>query len=144
MCSDELKRELEKGREILNKRRDAEVEKKRRAARNLEPEPTDMEVDGAVLSKEAEDNSYLSTLGNKTGWYELCGVVTHKGRDADGGHYVAWVKHKDDWLLFDDNKVEVVREEKVKATHGGAADDHLAYLLIYRTRTIEGRVCGPP
>ena len=26
------------------------------------------------------------------GYYELFAVVTHKGRDADGGHYMAWVK----------------------------------------------------
>ena len=26
------------------------------------------------------------------GLYELFAVVTHKGRDADGGHYMAWVK----------------------------------------------------
>merc|ERR1711935_1170899 len=28
------------------------------------------------------------------GQYELFAVVTHKGRDADGGHYMAWVKAK--------------------------------------------------
>ena len=26
------------------------------------------------------------------GLYELFAVVTHKGRDADGGHYMGWVK----------------------------------------------------
>jgi ubiquitin carboxyl-terminal hydrolase 14 len=26
-----------------------------------------------------------------TGNYELIAIVTHKGRSADGGHYVAWV-----------------------------------------------------
>lgn len=32
---------------------------------------------------------------NGTGFYELFGVITHKGRDADSGHYVAWVKEKE-------------------------------------------------
>jgi ubiquitin carboxyl-terminal hydrolase 14 len=38
--------------------------------------------------------------------YQLTGVLTHKGTDADGGHYVAWIR-KDDgtWYLFDDHKV---------------------------------------
>ena len=37
--------------------------------------------------------------GMDTGNYELVGVVTHKGRSADGGHYVGWVHQKgDDWL----------------------------------------------
>jgi uncharacterized UBP type Zn finger protein len=30
-------------------------------------------------------------LGKDTGNYELVAVVTHKGRSADGGHYVGWV-----------------------------------------------------
>lgn len=27
-----------------------------------------------------------------TGVYDLVAVLTHKGRSADSGHYVAWVK----------------------------------------------------
>jgi len=30
-------------------------------------------------------------VGLDTGNYELVAVVTHKGRSADGGHYVGWV-----------------------------------------------------
>ena len=30
-------------------------------------------------------------LGLDTGNYELVAVVTHKGRSAEGGHYVGWV-----------------------------------------------------
>ena len=29
---------------------------------------------------------------NKTGRYELFASITHQGRTAEGGHYVAWVK----------------------------------------------------
>ena len=29
--------------------------------------------------------------GLNTGNYELVAIVTHKGRSADGGHYVGWV-----------------------------------------------------
>jgi len=34
--------------------------------------------------------------GLDTGNYELIAVVTHKGRSADGGHYVGWVHAKGD------------------------------------------------
>lgn len=30
--------------------------------------------------------------GQLTGIYDLVAVLTHKGRSADSGHYVAWVK----------------------------------------------------
>ena len=37
--------------------------------------------------------------GLDTGAYELIGVVTHKGRSADGGHYIGWVHASgDDWI----------------------------------------------
>lgn len=37
--------------------------------------------------------------GLDTGHYQLIAVVTHKGRSAEGGHYVGWVhKSGDDWL----------------------------------------------
>ena len=43
---------------------------------------------------------------------------------------------------------QIVREDKVKETAGGAADNHLAYMLLYRTRIPEDApnkgVCGPP
>jgi ubiquitin carboxyl-terminal hydrolase 14 len=151
LCSEANKKALEKGRSILAGRRDEEVEKRRKAKQGAgASSSTEMEVDEEDEEKKAkrkEEDEYLSTSGNKSAWYELCGIITHKGRDADGGHYVAWVKHKGEWLLFDDAKVEIVREEKVKEVYGGAADTHLASLLLYRSRkpaSEGGAVCGPP
>ena len=44
------------------------------------------------------------------GKYELVGLVTHKGRTADSGHYVAWVKQADaKWVCFDDDKLDIHR-----------------------------------
>ncbi|KAI4386972.1 hypothetical protein MLD38_004843 [Melastoma candidum] len=38
-----------------------------------------------------------------TGIYSLVAVLTHKGRSADSGHYVAWVKqYSGKWIEFDD------------------------------------------
>lgn len=35
-----------------------------------------------------------SKEGQMTGVYDLVAVLTHKGRSADSGHYVAWVKQE--------------------------------------------------
>lgn len=34
-----------------------------------------------------------------TGVYDLVAVLTHKGRSADSGHYVAWVKQESGQLF---------------------------------------------
>jgi len=42
-------------------------------------------------------NAAESSLPKKqlTGVYDLVAVLTHKGRSADSGHYVGWVKQDD-------------------------------------------------
>lgn len=74
---------------------------------------------------------------NKSGLYELRGVITHQGASADSGHYTAYVKKTgrlvDDpkapggkrreedgnWWWFNDEKVSEVPGEKVEALSGG-------------------------
>eukprot|EP00899_Mesostigma_viride_P009296 jgi/Mesvir1/18368/Mv14256-RA.2 len=57
-----------------------------------------------------------------TGLYDLAAVLTHKGRSADSGHYVAWVKQDNgQWYKFDDDDISVVTEEEVKKLSGGGA-----------------------
>jgi ubiquitin carboxyl-terminal hydrolase 14 len=72
------------------------------------------------------------------GVYELWAVLSHKGRAADGGHYVAWVRDNpnDDsqWLLYDDDKVTRVNKEEITKLTGILSDWHIAYLCIYRTK----------
>ena len=70
--------------------------------------------------------------GLDTGNYQLIGVVTHKGRSADGGHYIGWVHASgDDWLQCDDSFVTAVKTEDILALRGGG-DWHTAYLCFYR------------
>lgn len=59
-------------------------------------------------------------------------MLTHKGRSADSGHYVAWIRQagKDKWLLFDDDSLIQKKDEDVLALCGGG-DWHMAYLLLY-------------
>lgn len=70
--------------------------------------------------------------GLDTGNYELVAVVTHKGRSAEGGHYVSWVHAQgDDWMCFDDDMVTNVKTDEILMLKGGG-DWHTAYLCIYR------------
>lgn len=78
--------------------------------------PTEVEVSsaalGSVVSEEEElkirekedkelealiDPSLKGDVGaNVSGLYELVGIVTHKGANADGGHYISWVAKTED------------------------------------------------
>lgn len=73
---------------------------------------------------------------NVTGCYELCAILTHKGPGADGGHYVAFVRHSEDvWCCFDDDTVTECRgSELPRKVDGGTAHNHMAYMLLYRTK----------
>ena len=74
-------------------------------------------------------------LENNSGFYELAAIVSHIGMSANGGHYVAWVKEKEGWFKYDDDKVSPVSETDVAKVDGrGGGDWHVAYLVIYRTK----------
>ena len=81
---------------------------------------------------EATESGGASEGPGFNGKYILQAVLTHKGRIADAGHYVAWVRQKGGkWALFDDDKVSIVDEEEVGKLKGGG-DWHTAYLTLYR------------
>ena len=70
---------------------------------------------------------------NKSGLYELRGVVTHQGASADSGHYTSYVKKQGridpktgktieedgKWWWFNDDKVSEVDSEKIDTLSGG-------------------------
>ena len=67
-----------------------------------------------------------------SGTYELFGVVTHKGRDADSGHYIGWVRQaegSDLWWKYDDETVTEVNTAEILELKGGR---DIAYLNFYR------------
>ncbi|KAA6414281.1 MAG: ubiquitin thiolesterase [Lasallia pustulata] len=82
---------------------------------------------------------------NKSGLYELRGVVTHQGASADSGHYTSYVKkqgaldpktgkRKEEdgkWWWFNDDKVAEVDAEKIDTLSGGG-ESHSALILLYR------------
>lgn len=77
-----------------------------------------------------------------TGLYELFAVVTHKGRSADSGHYIAFVRRnaagadgkgdRNSWLVFDDDSVSEATTEWVIANLKGGGDEHMAHVNFYR------------
>lgn len=86
---------------------------------------------------------------NKSGLYELRGVITHQGASADSGHYTSFVKkqaklvddpkapggkRKEDdgkWWWFNDDKVSEVDAERIMTLAGGG-ESSSALILLYR------------
>jgi len=97
-----------------------------------------METDGEApktpeeLAALAAEAAGAECNDNRTGRYELFAIITHQGRTAEGGHYVAWIKQdKKKWLVFDDETVAEIDAERIKDLHGGG-DWHMAYICLYR------------
>lgn len=119
-CTDELKEQLTVKRDEAKAAEDAAIEAK-------EKEPV---TDGDAAASSSEPEEIVAETGN----YELCAVLTHRGRAADSGHYVAWVKDQGTrWFKFDDHQVSVHTEEEVKKLSGGG-DWHMAYICLYRAK----------
>ncbi|KAJ9447634.1 Ubiquitin carboxyl-terminal hydrolase 6, partial [Diplonema papillatum] len=127
----------------------AEKEEKPEEKKGEQTESSDkhaVDAGGDVAMKDAEasgdaemGDAEKSSAGNDTGFYELCGIVTHKGRDADSGHYVGWTKLPDGrWMCHDDSRVYEVADTKIQELAGGG-EAHSAYLLLYRTRDTTGK-----
>lgn len=115
---------------------DAEVEAERAAAILVAKKELH-----ALINPELEKDEGA----NKSGLYELRGVVTHQGASADSGHYTAYVKKlgpvdpksgkrgEEDgkWWWFNDDKVSEVDAEKITTLSGGG-ESHSALILLYK------------
>lgn len=64
----------------------------------------------------------FSLLPHPPSWYYLTSVIVHLGT-MQSGHYIIYCRRKDQWFLFDDERVEPVREATVLAQE--------PYLLFY-------------
>ncbi|XP_039020641.1 ubiquitin carboxyl-terminal hydrolase 6-like isoform X1 [Hibiscus syriacus] len=144
LCSDELRKQLEGPRQIL---RDNEGRKLGLKAndKNSGAKDDDVKMTDAEGSSNASGVSYV-TISQEgvpseketclTGIYDLVAVLTHKGRSADSGHYVAWVKQESGkWIEFDDDNPIPQREEDIVKLSGGG-DWHMAYICMYKARTV--------
>jgi ubiquitin carboxyl-terminal hydrolase 14 len=144
-CVPELQEDFKKIREKIKTSDEQKIKKNEEEFEAYKKSLEKTELDTAKITKqfreskrEQEIKDHDSDLwhdlakGTPTGNYELIGVITHKGRGADSGHYVGWTHYKgDEWYRYDDDDVTKVKIEDVLALRGGG-DWHMAYYLIYR------------
>ncbi|KAI8978991.1 hypothetical protein BDB01DRAFT_837127 [Pilobolus umbonatus] len=142
LCTPELQNKFSKAKLKMKEVEDKQIMKKREEKRRKLDEDT-----SEVVMDEAEekvdwtdylDPELIKDAGcNPTGQYELCAVLTHVGRSADSGHYIAWVKKEaDEWYKFDDDKVSTMRDADIERLDGGG-DWHTAYIVLYRAKKLE-------
>ncbi|KAL8136997.1 hypothetical protein V2J09_002998 [Rumex salicifolius] len=138
LCSDDLKNQLNTPRQLL---RDEEGKKLGLKSKSSEPNVSDVKMSEAEGSSSGAGQSSAPTSQEEkqlrpTGVYDLVAVLTHKGRSADSGHYVAWVKQeKGGWVEYDDDNPIPQREEDILKLSGGG-DWHMAYICLYKARVV--------
>merc|ERR1711977_353456 len=111
----------------------------------------DAEKAAAILEAKKELHALINPEllkdegSNKSGLYELRGIVTHQGASADSGHYTSYVKKQGPldpktgkrgeedgkWWWFNDDKVSEVEADKIVTLSGGG-ESHSALILLYR------------
>jgi ubiquitin carboxyl-terminal hydrolase 14 len=127
LCSDEMKESLNNPRLALK-----EIEDDKAGISKKQKTTPDSTASGSEVAS-IDPKAYVGSL---TGRYELIGVLTHKGRSADSGHYVSWTKKEDgQWIQFDDEEMIPRKDEEVLALSGGG-DWHMAYLLLYKAQKV--------
>ena len=91
-CTDELRERMAPLRAGVAKFELQEDAKRKEAKFNQEGDGDQMDVEGEASTSGGLEALAPPVLENETGWYTLKAVITHQGRMADSGHYVAWVK----------------------------------------------------
>ena len=144
MCTSEMQKKLATTRDafMLQEKDEANrVKVKKIAAANDKPTAT---TTTTTASENKEEKVYVPYSfeddqgSNSSGYYDLIGVLTHKGRSSNSGHYVGWSKHPStqQWYMFDDDTVVKSSEEDILKLSGGG-DWHTAYVLFYGPRRLE-------
>merc|ERR1712154_140415 len=144
-CNQDLKDSIEKYRRYKLEKEDKEREKKQavRIANEEEKKQKQEKVEADKDKKEKkneemdvddeEEEQKMDVSQLETGYYELCGIVTHKGRSANSGHYIGYSKDsaRGMWLKFDDEDVTEIKADDVKQLYGGG-DHQMAFLCMFR------------
>ncbi|KAM3136181.1 hypothetical protein pb186bvf_011640 [Paramecium bursaria] len=153
-CTPVVQGQLQVGRELEKSR---QLEQQSQEKDELELFKKDLEEKGQIIpddsreifkkfkerKRQEEIDNHDKSLnrqfgtGKETGNYEVIGVLTHQGREADSGHYVAWVHRSgDDWIQYNDDTVTEVKIDQILDLRGGG-DWHMAYYLLYRKLEID-------
>lgn len=118
-CSDKIKSELKISRNIILKRKEKEVleankkiesmkEEKEKKENTTEEKKEEVKEEIKEEIKETVLKEEPKKIELFTGNYKLLSVVTHKGRYAEGGHYIAWRSLKEE----DEQKEKEKEEQK--------------------------------
>jgi len=154
-CSEDLKAKIEKYRKLKLEKEDREREERQAVAieakekekkqgkdaekENKEKPKENADADGSEQKEESKEDADKMDVDDNadmelvTGYYELCGIVTHKGRSANSGHYIGYSKDsaRGKWLKFDDEDVTEIKTDDIKQLYGGG-DFQMAFLCIFR------------
>eukprot|EP00184_Porphyridium_aerugineum_P001707 CAMPEP_0184696184 /NCGR_PEP_ID=MMETSP0313-20130426/3559_1 /TAXON_ID=2792 /ORGANISM="Porphyridium aerugineum, Strain SAG 1380-2" /LENGTH=763 /DNA_ID=CAMNT_0027154759 /DNA_START=85 /DNA_END=2376 /DNA_ORIENTATION=- len=85
-----------------------------------------------IEKRDSDGVDELLTVRNELGRiYDLFAVVNHLGK-IDRGHYISWVRLRDEWYVCDDEKV--FKTKSINAT----IRSREAYLLFYVSREVTG------
>jgi ubiquitin carboxyl-terminal hydrolase 14 len=96
-----------------------------------------MSVEPSAIESTVSENGFAFGNGlprNFTGLYELHSLVTHKGRSADSGHYIGWVRQAPGstaWWQYNDDVVSEATTQDIMLLKGGG-DRDMVYLAFYR------------
>ncbi|GAB1603127.1 ubiquitin carboxyl-terminal hydrolase 14-like [Argonauta hians] len=133
LCTEELQKRLVPNRDKYKIMEDRKAEEQSKAKYDKEYAKT---LEARKLK--TEPYSFPDDEGsNNSGFYELKAVLTHKGRSSSSGHYVAWIRKKnDEWIMFDDDRVSPILSEDILKLSGGG-DWHCAYVLLYGPRPLQ-------
>ncbi|CAJ2663720.1 ubiquitin carboxyl-terminal hydrolase 6 [Trifolium pratense] len=139
LCSDELKKKLEAPRQFLRNEEGKKLGLKVNEKSSV-PKENDVKMSDAEGSSNGEPSVAPMEEGEKetqmTGVYDLVAVLTHKGRSADSGHYVGWVKQENGkWIEFDDDNPKPRLQDDITRLSGGG-DWHMAYIIMYKARVV--------
>lgn len=143
LCDPSLVEKLAPMRALIRKHEDSVI-------MGQSPRTTDTSSIAECAPADLQPNSFPEDLGSgNSGLYELASIITHKGRSASSGHYVAWINNaklgrSSMWRQYDDDVVREVTSRQILDLSGGG-DWHTAYVLLYRSRTVprEPQTDGP-
>lgn len=119
-CSEEYKKELEPARKVKEEMKDKEILAKGEGSSKVEEVPQSSEASSSVVKKSLTGKVKTGpSLDGVLGCFDLMGVITHKGRSSNSGHYVSWVKQEDNqWVEFDDEELILRKQDEIMQLSG--------------------------
>ncbi|KAI0319945.1 hypothetical protein OF83DRAFT_1081920 [Amylostereum chailletii] len=68
--------------------------------------------------------------------YELFAIVVHIGTGPHHGHYITIIKGPRSWLVFDDDKIDTIKESEISKYFGDSSSGS-AYVLYYQAVNLD-------